>query len=379
MPNKMPTASAKISGKINRLLSLDVFRGFTIVGMILVNSPGNNTAYALLEHAAWNGCTLADLVFPFFLFIVGVSIAIAFSRVKIDAQIPLTDLLPRIVRRFLIIFVIGLLLNGFPHYDIATWRIYGVLQRIAFCYAIASILFLTTSTRTQVFVFIALLVGYWLAMILIPVPGFGASNLSPAGNLAAYIDRLVLNGHLYGKTYDPEGILSTFPAIATTLLGNLTGIWLLSKYKPMTKFWGMIFAGVIAAAIGWVWGWWFPINKNLWSSSFVLWTGGLGLCLYGLCYWLIEIKNWRRWSKPFEIFGINAIAAYVLHIMFLKLQNLIHISANGSTTNLRLYITDHLFGWASLQNASLLYAISYVLFWLLVLGILYRCKIFIKI
>ncbi len=365
------------SEKINRLLSLDVFRGLTIVGMILVNSPGNNTAYAWLKHATWNGCTLADLVFPFFLFIVGVSIAISFSQSKI--RTPLNELIVKIIRRSLIIWLIGLLLNGFPHYDLATWRIYGVLQRIALCYLFASILFLTTRTRTQLFIFISLLIGYYLAMILIPVPGFGSANLSPNGNLAACIDRLLLNGHLYGKTYDPEGILSTLPAIATTLLGNLTGIWLLSKYTPMAKFWGMICAGIIAAIIGWIWGLWFPLNKNLWSSSFVLWTGGLGLILYALCYGLIEIRNLRRWSKPLEIFGINAIAAYVLHIMFLKLQNLIHISQQGSSVNLRIYITEHLFGWASLHNASLFYAISYVLFWLFILAILYRYKIFLKI
>lgn len=365
--------------KTGRLLSLDVFRGMTIVGMILVNSPGNNTAYSWLEHSQWNGCTFADLVFPFFLFIVGVSLAYAFSkRLEFGGITP--QLFVKIVQRTCIIFILGLILNGFPHYDLSTLRFFGVLQHIAACYFLAAILFLTTSLRVQAVIFVGLLIGYWLIMTWVPVPGYGVGNLTPDGNLAAYIDRSLLAGHLYHETYDPEGILSTIPALATTLLGNLTGGWLLSKYRPPIKVLGMVVAATAALALGWIWSFWFPINKNLWTSSFVLWTGGLALYLLALCYWIIEIVDWRRWCKPFEIFGINALAAYVLHIMLLKIQNRIPMTLlNGTTGNLRLYITEHLFAWTTLPNASLLYAVSYVLLWLLVLGTLYHFRIFIKV
>lgn len=372
----------KANRKLPRLLSLDVFRGFTIAAMILVNSTGiyNTQNYAFLKHAEWSGCNPADLIFPFFLFIMGVAIPIAFSK-RLEAKHSLTKIIFKIIRRSLIIFLLGIFLNGYPYFHITTMRIYGVLQRIALCYLCAAILFLTTSKTTQIIIFFTILLGYWLLMTLAPVPGFGAGNLSPDGNLAGYIDRLVLHGHfhLFGKTYDPEGLLSTLPAIATTLLGIFTGMWLLSKNEPMTKFWGMIIMGIIMAIFGWVWSLWFPIIKDLWTSSFVLWTGGLGLCLYALCYWLLEIKGWRSWSKPFEIFGLNAIAAFFLHVFFYKLQNLIHITQNHQQTNLRAYIVHHLFGWTSLPNASLLYSISYLLFWLLILWILYRHKIYIKI
>lgn len=362
-----------------RLLSLDVFRGLTIVGMILVNSPGNNTAYAWLEHAHWNGCTFADLVFPFFLFIVGVSLVYAFSK-RLEFGSVSTKLFYKILQRSCIIFALGLLLNGFPYYDLSTLRILGVLQHIALCYFFASLLFLMTSWRIQASIFVVILIGYWLIMTLVHVPSYGAGNLTPDGNLAAYVDRSVLLGHLYHPTYDPEGILSTFPALATTLLGNLTGVWLLTKNSKRSKALGMVLAGTIALALGWLWSFWFPINKNLWTSSFVLWTGGLALYLLAFCYWLIEIVNWRRWCKPFEIFGINALAAYILHIMLLKIQNRIPMQlADGSMSNMRLYITEHLFSWVPAQTASLLYACSYVLFWLLILGILYRFKIFIKV
>lgn len=364
-----------------RLLSLDVFRGITIACMILVNSPGNQTAYAWLHHSVWDGCTLADLVFPFFIFIVGVSLVFSLSK-QLAHDVSLREIIFKVTKRTLIIFLIGLFLNAFPrHFDFETLRVFGVLQRIAICYFLASILFLTTRIRTQALITGGLLIIYWLIMTRIPVPGFGANNLTPAGNLAAYIDRLLFSTpHLYGKVFDPEGILSTLPALATALLGNLTGAWLLSKNNKIKKLIGMLIAGLTASALGWIWGYWFPINKALWTSAYVLWTGGLALLLLALCYWLLELKMWRSWSKPFAIFGTNAIAAYFLHIFFLKIQAMIHIPRmDGSPGNLRIYITEHLFGWTTLQTASLLYAVSYTLFWLLILSVLYRKKIFFKI
>jgi predicted acyltransferase len=372
----MPTRAPSL---INRLLSLDVFRGMTIAGMILVNSPGNNTSYAWLEHSTWDGCTPADLVFPFFLFILGVSLVFSLSSC-LERGMSNGKIVIKILKRTAIIFALGLVLNGFPHYDFSTIRIPGVLQRIAICYCFAALIFLTTRFSIQILITASLLIGYWMIMTLIPIPGFGADDLSKAGNVAAYLDRIFLLGHTYRPEYDPEGILSTLPAIATTLLGCITGTGLLSKYTARKKLLGMYVIGILALITGWLWGMWFPINKALWTSSFVLWTGGLALCLLALCYWLIEIRQWRSWSKPFEIFGTNALAAYFLHILFLKIQNLVHIqNALGKTHNLRLVITDHLFGWASAQNASLLYAVGYMLFWLLIMTVLYRRKIFIRI
>jgi predicted acyltransferase len=372
----MPSRAPKI---INRLLSLDIFRGITIAGMILVNSPGNNSSYAWLEHSSWDGCTPADLVFPFFLFILGVSLVFSLTSC-LERGMLKGKIVTKILKRTLIIFFLGLVLNGFPHYNLSTIRIPGVLQRIAVCYCIVSLIFLTTRLRMQILITASLLIGYWMIMTLIPIPGFGADDLSKAGNLAAYIDRIAFLGHTYRPEYDPEGILSTLPAIATTLLGCLTGAGLLSKYPARTKLLGIYALGLFALISGGGWGMWFPINKALWTSSFVLWTGGLALCLFGLCYWLIEIKQYRAWSKPFEIFGTNALLAYFMHILLLKIENLVHIqNALGTTHNLRLVISENLFGWASEQNASLLYAVGYLLFWLLILTVLYRRRIFIRI
>lgn len=363
-----------------RLLSLDVFRGITIAGMILVNSPGNETAYAPLEHAEWHGWTPTDLIFPFFVFIVGVSSVFSLTK-RMERGEPKGQLVRQIAQRTLIIFGLGLLLNGFPYYHLSTLRIPGVLQRIALCYFCSAVLFLTTRIETQATILGALLIGYGLLMTLVPVPGFGVGNLTKEGNLAAYVDRLLLSGHMYRKVYDPEGLLSTLPAIATGLLGNLTGWWLRFAQAPTQKTGGLGLIGIVAAIMGWIWGRWFPINKALWTSSYVLFTGGLGMIFLAICYWVIEMRGWRGWSKPFEIFGLNAIAAYVLHILFLKLQNLWHISRmNGKPGNLRIFITDHLFGtWTSPQTGSLLYAVAYTLFWLAILSVLYRKKIFIKI
>lgn len=364
--------------KMSRLLSIDVVRGITIALMILVNSPTN---YAWLNHSTWNGCTLADLVFPFFVFIVGVSLVFSLSK-SLEKGMSRNNLIFKVLKRSIIIFLIGLFLNAFPnHFDFSTIRIFGVLQRIAICYFFGSLLFLTTRIQTQALIMVGLLIGYWSLLTMIPVPEYGANNLTRDGNLAAYIDRLLFSSaHLYQKTFDPEGFLSTLPAIATTLLGNLTGAWLLSQRSDQKKLQGATLAGIIALIIGWIWGLSFPINKGLWTSSYVLWTGGLALLLLAFCYWLIEIKQWKSWSKPFEIFGLNAIAAYFLHVFFLKFQAMIHIPRmDGSPGNLRIFFTEHFFGWASLQNASLLYAFAYVIFWLLVLTLLYWNKIFIKI
>lgn len=348
-----------------RLLSLDVFRGITVALMILVNSPGNEKPYVWLDHSEWNGSTLADFVFPFFIFIVGVSLAFTLTKAR-SKNITFKQLFPKIVKRSVILFLIGLLLNAFPyHFDFETIRVFGVLQRIAICYFIAALLFLTTTISTQAMIMMGLMIGYWLLMVMFP----GGYDLTPEGNFAAYLDRqLFSSAHLYGKVFDPEGLLSTLPSIATTLLGNLTGAWLLSTHTHQIKLVGMTVTGFLALLAGWVWGFWFPINKALWTSSYVLWTGGFALLFLASCYWLIEVKALKKWARPFEIFGINAMLAYVLHVFFLKIQAAIHIPRRDSTQgNLRLYLTDHLFNWFSPQNAALLYACAYTILWLLVI------------
>ena len=363
-----------------RLLSLDVFRGLTIAGMILVNSPGNDSAYGPLEHAKWNGMTPTDLVFPFFVFIVGVSLVFSL-RSRLEQGVSRTELLGQVFKRSLIIFGLGLLLNGFPLYNLSTIRILGVLQRIGLCYFFASVIFLWGTLSTQILALVAILLGYWGFMTLFPVPGYGADILTMEGNLASFIDRALLARHLYRPIYDPEGILSTFPAVATALCGTLTGMWLRFSSAQVRKVTGMLQAGLVCLLAGWKWGYFFPINKALWTSSYVLVTAGWALVLFSLCYWLIEIRGWRRWSKPLEVFGVNALAAYVLHVFFLKVQNRISMPRlDGSAGNLRFFITDHLFGtWLNPMNASLAYAVGYVLLWLLLFWNFYRRKVFIKI
>lgn len=365
--------------KFARLLSLDVFRGMTILVMILVNSPGNRTSFVMLDHAAWHGCTLADLVFPFFVFIVGVSSVLTLAK-QLARGLSTNILLWKILKRTIFLFSIGLLLNAISlHFDWSTLRILGVLQRIAICYFFTSLLYLTTSIRTQLVVIVVLLMGYWLMMTssIFPIADL---NLTMDGNLAAYIDRLIISpSHLYKPTFDPEGLLSTLPAIATALLGNLLAAGLLSRATPQIKLKGMLKAGGAISIVGWVWGFVFPINKALWTSSYVLWTGGLAILTFAFCYWLIEIKLWKRWSKPFEIFGVSALTAYILHVLFLKIQAMISIPlADGTSVNLRLFITQALFPLSELKLASLLYAITYTLFWFVILMFLYQKKLAIK-
>jgi predicted acyltransferase len=243
------------------------------------------------------------------------------------------------------------------------------------------LIFLKTNWRTQGVILLLLLVLYWALMFLVHVPGFGAGNLSPEGNLAAFIDRALLSGHIYTKSFDPEGILSTLPAIATTLCGVLAGHWLRTRYNPVEKVAGMFVAGAAGVALGWVLNGWFPINKSLWTSSYVFFTAGLALQLLAICYWLIDIKGYRRWSTPFIIFGVNAIAVYVLSALLGRIMTLWLIpTMNGGMGNLKSFIFEHAFlSWAAPINASLAYSISYVLLWLGLMTILYRRNIFIKV
>lgn len=355
-----------------RLQSLDVFRGLTITLMIIVNSPGNQSPFSWLDHSAWNGCTLADLVFPFFIFILGISSVLALSRQE-ERGLSRRDMLIKIIWRSSYLFIIGLLLNSIStKVDWSNLRIFGVLQRIALCYGIGAWLYLTTSLRTQFILMMLILIGYCLAMNLISVPGYGAAQLTEEGNLAAWVDQwLIPASHRYFSGFDPEGIFTTTPAIASVLMGNLFGAWLLNESQLQHKTAVMFVMGLILAVAGWIWGIYFPINKSLWTSSYVLWTGGWAIILFALCYWLIEVKNYTRWSRPFELFGLNALTAFILHVVFLKLQAMIRIQvAPNEILNLRSYITRLLFPFSQLELASLSYALSYTLLWFLIICVI---------
>jgi predicted acyltransferase len=384
---------SRASNATARMLSLDAFRGMTVAGMILVNNPGTWSAiYSPLEHAAWHGWTPTDLVFPFFLFIVGVSITLALGR-RAEVGGSKRDLYVKIVRRSVIIFALGLFLAAFPFYnfttnafiDLSTLRIPGVLQRIAVCYLFASVIFLNTDWRKQIYIVAGLLLAYWALMALVPVPGFGAGALdSKEGNLAAYVDRAVLGvGHIWrqAKVYDPEGILSTLPAIATTLCGVLTGHLLRSRRTATEKVAAMFVAGTAGVIVGWAWNYWFPVNKALWTSSYVLLTAGMALQLLACCYWLMDIKGYKRWSLPFVVFGSNALAVFFLTGLFAKLLGLIKLTgADGKAVALQTIIYRNLFAsWAAPINASLAFALCFVLLWLGLMAILYRRGIFIKV
>jgi predicted acyltransferase len=363
----------------SRLLSLDVFRGLTIAGMIVVNTPGNDQAYTQLDHAAWNGCTMTDLVFPFFLFIAGVSLVFSLSKRMESGRTE--GLAPQILRRAAVIFGLGLFLNAIPNYHPSTIRVLGVLQRIAICYGLTSIIFLKTGLKTQIGIVAAALLGYWLAMTYIPVPGFGAGVLTKEGSLASFVDRTLLGAHIYRQgPYDPEGILSAVPSMATILLGVFTGLWLRSGRTHRDKIYGMLASGTVLAAAGWLWGIWFPINKALWTSSYVLYTAGLALWALSFCYLLIEVKAIKWWSKPFEIYGMNAIVAYVVPILLLKFMVLTKLAVpGGDPIQLRVWLCDRIFGaWLSPLNASAAFAFFYTLLWLIPFWFLYKKKIFIK-
>jgi len=362
----------------NRLLSLDVFRGLTIAGMVLVNNPGTwSSIYWPLEHASWHGWTPTDLIFPFFLFIVGVSITLAFGRRLEEGGVTRSTYL-KVVKRAAIIFGLGLFLNGFPYFHLADVRIPGVLQRIAVCYLLAALIFLTSRTTAQAIIAVTLLLLYWLMMTNIAAPGFEAGDLTKEGSLASFVDRTVFGPHVWrnAKVYDPEGLLSTIPAISTTLFGVLTGQWLRSERSQFEKAGGLFVAGALGVMIGWAWNPFFPINKALWTSSYVLFTGGLALQFLSICYWLIDIKGYRRWAKPFEVFGLNAIALYVVaDVLAVALGEL---KVGGDS--LGSWIYNHVFAsWASPVNASLAMGLAFVLVCLGLMWILYRKQIFLKV
>jgi predicted acyltransferase len=368
----------------SRLVSLDVFRGLTIAGMLLVNNPGTwSHIHPPLRHAEWHGWTPTDLIFPFFLFIVGVALTFSFGRLRERGETR-RSLMGKAGRRAAILFGLGLLLHGFPNYlDLATLRIPGVLQRIALAYFAASLIVLYLRPRGQAVMLAVLLFGYWALQTLVPVPGVGAGILEPGRDLGAWLDRIVFTeAHLWSqaRTWDPEGLLSTLPAVGTVLCGVFAGAWLRSAERPSRKAAFLALAGAAALGLGLVWDAWFPINKNLWTSSYVVFTAGFaGIVLAG-CYWLVDVRRWRLWAVPFVIYGTNAIAAFFLSGLFARVLTLVRVPDGEGTVTLKGYIFDHVFlPLASPVNASLAYAVTFVLLWLGLMWLLYRRGIFIRV
>jgi predicted acyltransferase len=367
-----------------RLVSLDVFRGITISAMILVNNPGSwSTVYSAFQHAEWHGVTPTDWIFPFFIFIVGVAIAYAIGRLK-EEGIARATVVPKIVRRSLLIFGVGLFLSAFPGFDWSAMRFPGVLQRIALVYGMTALLFLWLNPRQLFWVGMACLLGYWGLMTLVPVPGGYSPNLDPATNLGAWVDRTMLGGHLWAtsKTWDPEGLLGTIPALATSISGILTGVWLRSDKSPYEKVAGILAVGTILLGIGAAWGVIFPLNKQLWTSSYVLYTSGIAMLFLGVVYWWVDIKG-RHWgTKPFVVYGVNALAVFTLSGIIGRTLNAVHVSsASGSSISVKSWMWQSMYQplFESPYNASLAHAITHVLILLAISWFLYSRKIFIRV
>lgn len=392
-----------------RLESLDVFRGITIAGMLLVNNPGTwDAVYPPLEHAEWNGWTPTDVIFPFFLFIVGITTALSLSARR-ERGASEREMARQIIRRGGLIVVIGLLLNAFPFFwwgkivgvpdptllQRILWRAQhlrfaGVLQRIGLAYIAAALHTLRTTWRQQAGIIAALLLGYWAIMTLVPIPGTGgtlggAFLDDPGRTLAAWTDRALLGtDHIWvsTKTWDPEGPLSTLPAIATAMLGVLAGSWIMRRERPLLeRLTGLFGAGSLGMVAGLVWNWVFPINKNLWTSSYVLFTAGMASVTLATCMWLMDVQQIRAWSRPFVAFGLNPLVAFVgSGLMARIIASLVKLPYHGKPTPLQAISYQMLFaGWLPPRLGSLLWALLFVALWLFLAGVLYRRNVIIKV
>lgn len=381
--------------KTERLVSLDVFRGMTVAGMLLVNNPGTWSAiYPPLAHAPWHGWTPTDLIFPFFLFIVGITteLSLRARRARGDDE---RAILRQVLRRGALIFLFGLLLSGFPFFTwppalegatfiervvhrVEHWRIMGVLQRIGLAYLCGALLTLRTTLRQQLLIVLALLLGYWALMTLVPVPDTGVPGRfvldKPDQLLSAWLDRTVLGvDHLWSgaKTWDPEGLLSTLPAIATMICGTFAGRWIAEQQRPLPERLAALFAvGALAMMLGLMWHWVFPINKNIWTSSYVVFTAGIGAVSLATCMWLIDVMQWRRWTFPFVIYGVNPMLAFLGSGLMARCIASLWTweTAEGARTSLQAFVFKTVYAsWLPPREASFAYAVSFVALWFLIL------------
>jgi predicted acyltransferase len=337
----------------SRLVALDAFRGLTIAFMVLVNDAGDGQhTYAPLQHSEWNGWTPTDVVFPSFVWIVGVAITLSLAK-KLASGVSRGALVRQAFRRFLILYLLGLAVYAAPAFDPATQRLPGVLQRIAICFLAASLIYLSTGLRGQLIWITGLLTSYWLLMAFMPVPGFGAGRLDVEGNFAHYVDHIVLGRHNYSatKTWDPEGIVSTLPAIATALFGLLCGHILKMDRILQDRVLRMIALGAALMAAGYVCNIWLPINKKLWTASFCLFMAGLDFVLLAFFLWIVDIRGYKRMVGPLVIMGLNPITIYMLSEL---------LSEALDFTGLHHTIYSSVFEpIGSPYNASLLWALAY--------------------
>jgi len=412
MPTAPPIASTP--SRV-RLHSLDVFRGVTIAAMLLVNKQGfSREGYDFLQHVPWHGATPTDWIFPFFLFIVGVALPFSIESRKRRGESDGTIIKHALVRAA-ILFILGMFEKNFPFttVDLETVRIPGVLQRIAFCYVAAVVLLLKTTARTQGVVAAVLLVGYWVLLTFVPVPGLGVVPLTPENaprNWAAWVDQLTMGRHLgYGNyTWDANGLLSSIPSIVSTQFGIFTA-WLLRRdgirMSDATRH--LAVGGVVVALAGWLWGGlppfyslaivgeptftspvFFPINKMMWTSSYVLWTSGLAMIALALCVWLIDLRHRARegapapgWAMPFTWLGVNAIFVYIASTIVWKSLGLVPVGSGETSATLLSWTYTHVFAAAlpSLALASLVMSLVYLAVWIAVAAVMYRRGVFLKL
>jgi predicted acyltransferase len=386
-----PLVSSVTASK--RYLAIDLLRGLTIAFMILVNDNGSDRAFWALKHTEWNGFTPTDLVFPTFLFVVGASIVFS-TESRLSRGVTRAALFAHTLRRAIILYLLGLVVNSAPFFRLSTMRYYGVLPRIAICYLVVATLYIYVRRPSEtpggrptiadkVSLLVVCLVGYYILMRFVPVPGLGVPGrdipfLDKDANIVAWLDRQLFSAqHLYERTRDPEGLLSTIPSIGTTLLGVLAGLFLRSPRSDSRKAMTLTIAGVICVLLGALWNPWFPVNKKLWTSSFVLYAGGWSLLILAVFWFLAQVRNWRRGTWVLLVFGMNAITAYVIsEVMAASLD---HVQVAPRTNVLHWVYLRIASIIPSAPFASLAYSLLYVLVcWLIVLP-LYRKKIFIKI
>ena len=384
--------------KPERLLSLDVLRGLTLAFMIIVNDQMGPAPFFELSHASWNGFTATDLVFPTFLFVIGISTVLSTAS-RLARGATRGALFTHTVRRALLLIFLGFVVNNFPLFHLATARYYGVLPRIGICYFVVATLYLISPTwKDKLVIAILCLFGYWVLMRFVPVPGFGVPTHDVVindhdGNLTAWLDRQVFSApHLYERVRDPEGLLSTIPSISTALFGLLAGLWLRGTHSTGRKAAMLALAGVIFLCLGLAWNPFFPINKKLWTSSFVLFAGGWSLLLLSVCIFVVDMVRLGRpkrdsdqpessnhpWIyKPLLVLGTNAIAAYLISELGVGILGLIHPSSNVNLTSYVFQAISH--AVTSTQWSSLLFSLLYLFVcWLLLLP-LYVKRIFVRI
>jgi predicted acyltransferase len=390
MPNAM-TSTGHPSVHAPRLLSLDVARGITIAFMIMVNNNGGRGSWHFMNHAAWNGLTATDLVFPTFVFVMGVSVVYAIES-RLARGATRSQLARHTVQRAVILCLLGVVVNSFPFFALEHMRFYGVLQRIAVCYLVVSLLYLwDRRASTAAAALVLSLVGYWVLVRWVPVPGAGLPGrdvpfMDMHQNLVSWMDRQLFPHHLYRdlpdhNVRDPEGLLSDLPAIGTALMGMLTGIWLRTRRSVTEKTKGLAVAAIGSLAVGYFWSLWFPLNKNLWTSSFVLVAAGYSLVLMTLVFWAVEHKGWKTgWTWMWLVLGSNAIAAYMFSELLPGVLHNIHFESDGKSTDVIAFVFEHVFaripdpGWAAFAYSVSFTAVCFVPVWML-----YRRRIFLKV